>query len=108
MNETIQNLINFRSQVITCATCGKVATRNHKGGRNGFDGTVGGYTNVTQMYSDGQRYYGSPLRAGSIIIKGDACGSCVRAQAGQRNEMLNTFAGNRNYDTNPLRVNEMP
>lgn len=109
MNENVQRIINLRSMVITCSHCGKSETRNHPGGRPGY-GSLGGYTDVQRMYTDGERYYGSPLtsRMGSIIVDGDSCASCVRAQASDKVRVLSATYNPRNYETNPLRVNEMP
>jgi hypothetical protein len=109
MNENVQRIINFRSMVITCSHCGKSETRNHPGGRPGY-GSLGGYTDVQRMYTDGERYYGSPLtsRMGSIIVDGDSCASCVRNQAQGKVNCLSVMSSPRNYDRNPLRVNEMP
>jgi hypothetical protein len=105
----LEKLIARRAEIITCSHCGKAESRNHPGGRPGY-GSVGGYTDVQRMYKDGERYYGSPLKAnmGSIIIQGDSCGSCVRAQAGDKVRVLSIMSSPRNYDRNPLRVNEMP
>jgi uncharacterized protein CbrC (UPF0167 family) len=79
---------------ITCQTCGTTATQYHEG------------TTVQRMYLDGERYYGSPIKQGSIIVKGNSCGSCVRVQARERNALIGTVSS-------PLpirepRVNEMP
>lgn len=110
MNENVERIIALRSKVITCSHCGKAETRNHPGGRHGYNGSLGGYTNVQRMYTDGERYYGSPLtsRMGGIIISGDSCSACVRSQAQGKVNVLSATYNPRNYDTNPLRVNEMP
>lgn len=109
MNEVVENIIKLRSEVITCVHCGKAETRNHPGGRPGF-GSLGGYTDVQRMFKDGSRYYGSPLtsRMGSIIVQGDSCFSCVMVQAQGKVNVLSATYNPRNYETNPLRVNEMP
>ena len=109
MNEVVENIIKRRSEIITCSHCGKAESRNHPGGRPGY-GSLGGYTDVQRMYKDGERYYGYPLtsRMGSIIVQGDSCTSCVHKQAQGKVNVLSVMSSPRNYDTNPLRVNEMP
>ena len=84
----------MNNKEITCQTCNKVATKYHNG------------TTVQRMYLDGERYYGSPIKAGSIIVKGDACGACVRVQATQRNSLIGTAISP--MPVRELRVNEMP
>ena len=79
---------------ITCQTCSKVATKYHNG------------TTVQRMYLDGERYYGSPIKQGSIIIKGNSCGSCVRVQARERNALIGTVSSP--LPIREQRVNEMP
>lgn len=84
----------MNNKEITCQTCGTTATKFHNG------------TTVQRMYSDGERYYGSPIKAGSIIVKGNSCGSCVRVQATERNSLIGTFVSP--MPVRELRVNEMP
>lgn len=106
MNEVIERMIAFRSMVITCDTCGESATRNHPGKGSG---SLGGYSDVQRMYTDGTRYYGSPLRKGmgSIIVQGNACGACVRAQAQDKVRVLSATYLPASMIREP-RVNEMP
>ena len=106
MTDVVERMIALRSKVITCDTCGESATRNYPG--NG-SGSLGGYTDVQRMYTDGTRYYGSPLssRMGSIIVQGNACGACVRSQAQDKVRVLSaTYVPSEMV--RELRVNEMP
>jgi len=107
MNENVERIIALRSKVITCSHCGVSQTRNHPGGRPGY-GSLGGYTDVQRMYTDGERYYGSPLtsRMGGIIITGDSCSACVRSQAQGKVNVLSVMTSP--LPARPLRVNEMP
>jgi hypothetical protein len=102
MNETIERMIAFRSKVITCSHCGVSQTRNHPGRG------IGGYTDVQRMYTDGERYYGSPLssRMGSVIVDGDSCGGCVRKQAQDKVRVLSATYVPASMIREP-RVNEM-
>jgi len=79
---------------ITCQTCGTTATKYHNG------------TSVQRMYLDGERYYGSPIKQGSIIVKRNSCGPCVRVQATERNSLIGTAISP--MPVRELRVNEMP
>jgi len=103
MNDIISTIIKLRSKVITCETCGKVATRNHPGQG------LGGFTDVQAMYQNGERYYGSPLTVGmgSIIVQGNACGACVRSQAQDKVRVLSATYLPASMIREP-RVNEMP
>lgn len=76
---------------ITCTTCSTTATKYISG------------TKVQTMFTDGERYYGYPLKGGSIIVNGNSCADCVRGQAGQRNAVPAYSAPIRE-----ARVNELP
>lgn len=92
----IDKLIARRNEIVTCETCGRSGSRY--------------VSNVQMFHSDGERYYGSPLKAnmGSIIVQGMVCGSCVRAQAqGKVNALSATYVPSE-MANRPLRVNEMP
>jgi hypothetical protein len=65
----IENIIKRMNETVTCETCGRSGSRY--------------VSNVQMFHSEGERYYGSPLRQGmgSIIVQGTVCGACVRTQA---------------------------
>jgi uncharacterized protein CbrC (UPF0167 family) len=77
---------------ITCQTCGTTASKYITG------------TTIQRMYLDGERYYGYPLKQGSIIVNGNSCGNCVRAQGTNRNSVVATGT----MSARTLTVNEMP
>jgi hypothetical protein len=92
------NLFEIRNRQMTCVHCGKEGTLCHPN------------SDVRAFEFDGSRYYGSPLRQGmgSIIVQGNSCMPCVRKQAQDKVRVLSATYNPRNYDTHPLRVNEMP
>jgi hypothetical protein len=88
----IENIINRMNETVTCENCERTGSRYGQ--------------NVQMFYSEGERYYGYPLKAGSIIVKGTACGNCVRLQAKERNALIGTVSSP--LPIRELRVNEMP
>lgn len=91
----IEKLLARRNEIVTCETCGRSGSRY--------------VSNVQMFHGEGERYYGSPLKAnmGSIIVKGLSCGSCVRAQAqGKVNDLSATYVPSEMI--REPRVNEMP
>jgi len=92
----IENLIAKRNEIVNCDTCGRSGSRYS--------------SNVQMFHSEGERYYGSPLRQGmgSIIVQGTVCGACVRTQAqGKVNALSATYVPSE-MANRPLQVNEMP
>jgi hypothetical protein len=88
----IENIIARRNEIVTCETCERTGSRYSQ--------------NVQMFYSDGERYYGSPLKQGSIIVEGMSCGNCVRTQANSRQALL--YVSSSPIAPRELRVNEMP
>lgn len=95
-SDFVNTLLARRKEIVTCETCGKVGSRYHAN------------SDVQAFYSDGERYYGSPLKRnmGSIIVQGLSCSSCVRTQAQAKVNVLNVVSSP--LPARPLRVNEMP
>ena len=95
MSDFITNLIAKRNEIVSCETCERTGSRYSQ--------------NVQMFYTDGERYYGSPLKAnmGSIIVKGLCCGSCVRVQAQAKVSALSATYVPAQMIREP-RVNEMP
>lgn len=91
----IENIIARRNETVTCDTCGRSGSRYS--------------SNVQMFHSDGERYYGSPLRngMGSIIVSGTVCSPCVRAQAQRKVSVLSATYVPAEMANRPLRVNEM-
>jgi hypothetical protein len=92
----IEKFLARRSEVVTCETCERTGSRYSQ--------------NVQMFYSDGERYYGSPLtsRMGSIIVQGMSCGNCVRNQAQGKVTALSAQSSPAEWASRPVRVNEMP
>ena len=92
----IEKLIARRNEIVTCDTCGRSGSRY--------------LSNVQMFHSEGERYYGSPLRngMGSIIVQGTVCSSCVRVQAQSKVNVLSATYVPSEMANRPLRVNEMP
>ena len=88
----IEKLIARRNEIVTCETCERTGSRYSQ--------------NVQMFYSDGERYYGSPIKQGSIIVQGLSCGNCVRTQATSRQALLSVVSSP--LAPRELRVNEMP
>jgi hypothetical protein len=88
----IEKLIARRNEIVTCETCERSGSRYSQ--------------NVQMFYSDGERYYGSPIKQGSIIVQGLSCGNCVRTQATSRQALLSVVSSP--LAPRELRVNEMP
>jgi hypothetical protein len=88
----IENIIARRNEIVTCETCERSGSRYSQ--------------NVQMFYSDGERYYGSPIKQGSIIVQGLSCGSCVRVQATSRQALL--YVSSSPLAPREPRVNEMP
>jgi hypothetical protein len=88
----IEKLIARRNEIVTCETCERTGSRYSQ--------------NVQMFYGEGERYYGSPLRQGSIIVQGLSCGNCVRTQATSRQALLSVVSSP--LAPRELRVNEMP
>ena len=61
--------MNYETEIITCNTCGKSDTRFHTN------------TFVQRMWKDGDKYFGSPLTRGHIVISGNACFTHAMSQA---------------------------
>jgi hypothetical protein len=96
MSDFITNLIAKRNEIVSCETCERSGSRYSQ--------------NVQMFYTDGERYYGSPLRQGmgSIIVQGLSCGNCVRTQAMAKVSVLSATYVPSEMANRPLRVNEMP
>ena len=88
----IENIINRMNETVICENCERTGSRYGQ--------------NVQMFYSEGERYYGSPLKAGSIIVKGTVCGNCVRIQARERQALLSVVSSP--LPVREQRVNEMP
>ena len=96
MSDFITNLLAKRDEIVTCETCERTGSRYSQ--------------NVQMFYTDGERYYGSPLtsRMGSIIVQGLSCGSCVRTQAMAKVKLLSATYVPSEMANRPLSVNELP
>jgi hypothetical protein len=96
MSDFITNLIAKRNEIVSCETCERSGSRYSQ--------------NVQMFYTDGERYYGSPLtsRMGSIIVQGTVCGACVRTQAQGKVTALSAQSSPAEWASRPVRVNEMP
>ncbi len=90
----IENIIKRMNETVTCETCGRSGSRY--------------VSNVQMFHSEGERYYGSPLRQGmgSIIVQGTVCGACVRTQAQAKVSVLSATYVPSEMIREP-RVNEM-
>jgi hypothetical protein len=88
----IENIIARRNEIVTCETCERTGSRYSQ--------------NVQMFYGEGERYYGSPLKQGSIIVQGMSCGNCVRTQATSRQALL--YVSSSPMGIREPRVNEMP
>ena len=94
----VSRMIARRSEVVTCEHCERKGTRYYAN------------STVQAFYSDGERYYGFPLKAnmGSIIVQGLSCSGCVRTQAQGKVNVLSATYVPAEMATRPLQVNEMP
>jgi len=96
VTEFVEKRIARMNEIVTCEGCGRSGSRY--------------VSNVQMFHTEGERYYGSPLKQGmgSIIVQGTVCGSCVRAQAqGKVNALSATYVPSE-MANRPLSVNELP